>query len=469
MNSLELLPTKQEIEAELARRSLLDFVLFTKPDYEVNWHHRLICETLDKFVRKEIKNLMVFMPPQHGKSELVSRRLPAYLLGLYPKSKIAGCSYAHSLASKFNRDVQRIIVDKSYQAVFPGTTLNSSNVRTDSNGSWLRNSDEFEVVGHGGGYISVGIGGGLTGNRVDYLIIDDPVKDAVEAKSRSFQQRNWEWWNTVAKSRLHNESQTIICNTRWDIDDLSGLLIKLKNKGKGIDWHILSLPAIKTQDNDNAYDPRELGEVLWPERHSKKRMLEIKESDPVTFNALYQQDPAPSEVGQVFNNWIEIDDMPEHLPSVYGLDWGYTNDPSVVVDIRKEGQNVYVDCLIYQKGLNNAQMANLIKSKGITREPIYADSAEPKSIDEVKMYGLKVKPAVKGRDSIMAGIQFIKQHKVHLTKRSKEAWDEVKYYQWELTADNQTTNKPRDFMNHFMDAFRYGLYSHYNKPEKWVV
>ncbi len=143
----------------------------TKPDYQTNWHHELLAQHLQRFVNGEIKKLMVFMPPQHGKSELTSRRLPAYLLGKNPKLKIVGCSYSSDLAKSFNRDVQRIIDEKEYQQVFPNTKLNQTNVKTIS-GSYLRNSDMFETVGFRGFYKSVGVGGSLTGTTVDIAIID---------------------------------------------------------------------------------------------------------------------------------------------------------------------------------------------------------------------------------------------------------------------------------------------------------
>ncbi len=101
---------------------------------------------------------MVFMPPQHGKSELCSRRLPAKMLGDNPDLRIGLVSYNHDFASKFNRDGQRIIDTRKYAAIYPGTRLNASNARI--GGAWLRNADEFEVVDHRGGLVTVGIGGG---------------------------------------------------------------------------------------------------------------------------------------------------------------------------------------------------------------------------------------------------------------------------------------------------------------------
>jgi hypothetical protein len=164
---------------------------------------------LQDFAEGKIKKLMVFMPPQHGKSELTSRRLPAYLLGIKPKLKLIGCSYSASLAASFNRDVQRIIDSEEYHDIFPDTYLNSSNVRTAALGSYLRNADMFETVSHRGFYKSVGVGGSLTGTPADIGIIDDPVKDAMEAESQTYRARVWDWFTQVFLTRLHNDSQII--------------------------------------------------------------------------------------------------------------------------------------------------------------------------------------------------------------------------------------------------------------------
>ena len=233
---------------------------------------------------------MVFMPPQHGKSELVSRRLPAYLLGKDPTKLIAGCSYSSDLATSFNRDVQRIIDDEVYYGVFPGTTLNSSNVKTSAKGSYLRNADLFEIVEHRGKYKSVGVGGALTGFTVDIGIIDDPIKDRMQAESLTVRENVWGWYNTVFSTRLHNDSQQLITLTRWHDDDLAGRILKKANKDGS--WHILTLEAIRERIQ-HPKDPRQQGEALWESRHSKKKIMGLAQADPQTFQALYQQDPRP--------------------------------------------------------------------------------------------------------------------------------------------------------------------------------
>ena len=239
------------------------------------------------------------MPPQHGKSELVSRRLPAYLLGVDPNRRIVGCSYSSTLASSFNRDVQRIIDDGKYAELFPDTFLNKSNVRSSAKGNFLRNADVFETVGHKGFYKSVGVGGSLTGTPVDIGIIDDPVKDMVEAYSETFRNRNWDWYNSVFQTRLHNDSQVLFTMTRWHYDDLAGRILDRE----GHKWEVFTLPAIKEEESGEE-DPREIGEALWPSRHSLEKLEGVRKSSPTTFVSLYQQQPSPEEGNVIKDHWF---------------------------------------------------------------------------------------------------------------------------------------------------------------------
>lgn len=151
------------IRQEQARRKLLNFTQFTYPDYTANWHHKLMCRYLDEFAAGKIKRLMVFLGPRMGKSELVSRRLPAYLLGRNPDMSIIACSYSQALAGRMNRDVQRIIDSESYQKIYPDTKLFGESSRSSDSNRYLRNSEIFEIVGRRGYYRSAGVLGSITG------------------------------------------------------------------------------------------------------------------------------------------------------------------------------------------------------------------------------------------------------------------------------------------------------------------
>jgi predicted phage terminase large subunit-like protein len=189
-----------------AKRDLLAFILWTKSDYNAGWFHYELAAKLDQFLQDVIDRksprLMIMAPPRSGKSEMVSRRFPAYALGRYPDLTFIATSYSNDLASMMNRDVQKIIDQEEYAQLFPDTTLSSSSVRTvTSKGSFLRNSEQFEIVGHKGAYKSAGVGTGVTGRGARVLMIDDPVKDAQEAYSVTTRQSIWDWYETTLKTR----------------------------------------------------------------------------------------------------------------------------------------------------------------------------------------------------------------------------------------------------------------------------
>ena len=131
---IRTLPSLAEIKLWKARKSLAYFTQRTKPDYLMGWVHREICDALDKFlddvIQKKNPRLIICCPPRSGKSELVSRRFPAYAFGRYPDLQIIATSYSADLSQRFNRDVQRIIDDEKYREIFPETTLNGSRGRT---------------------------------------------------------------------------------------------------------------------------------------------------------------------------------------------------------------------------------------------------------------------------------------------------------------------------------------------------
>jgi phage terminase large subunit len=160
----------------------------------------------------------------------------------------------------------------------------------------------------------------------------------------------------------------------------------------------------------------------------------------------------------IFPTFNIVDDIPDNAKEIaLGLDFGYSADPTSLVKVYKHDLDLYVDELLYEKGLTNQDIAHKIKELGIDRSiEIYADSAEPKSIEEIyRMGGINIKPAKKGSDSIRIGIDVIKRHKLNITKRSLNAIKEFRNYKWIKDKNNQITNKPIDAYNHAIDAVRY--------------
>ena len=305
-----------DIAAELARRTSLSFTTYTFPDYSVNWHHRLVAAALDRVLAGQCRRLMIFEPPQNGKSEQVSRRFPAYALGKNPKLRIIACSYSDSLAQDMSRDVQRIMSTAEYRRLFPKVRL------AESRDAEKRTQGQFDVVGGSGYYVATGIQGSITGKTADIGIIDDPVKNREEAESEVYREKVWDQYKTAFATRqFGSEGAIIICMTRWHEDDLCGRLLRLSQENQDADrWEVLSLPAIA--ETTDQY--RQTGDALWPEKYPlaelKRRRAGLGEYD---FSALYQQRPAPSGGGLFKEEWFAgriLDATPEILRAARGWD-----------------------------------------------------------------------------------------------------------------------------------------------------
>jgi len=405
--------------------------------------------------------------PTHN-SQLATRLFPAYTLGRNPNEKIAIASYSARLSMSFSRASQRTVSDRLYHNIFP-------DIRLPERGEGSKTAEFFEIIGGTGSLMSVGVEGSLTGSPVDIGIIDDPVKDRQDAQSITIRESTWSWYIDVFKTRLHNDSVQLIIQTRWHEDDLSGRILAQDGYYSADNpngWQVVKFTGLRT-DDQNDYDPREVGEALWPERHSRERLEDVKSKNILTFDSLYQQDPKPSKESLVFPEWIEIPEFPECDVVFYGLDFGFTNDPTALIRIGKSGNNIYLDELIYERGLTNTDIRLKAKAMGVGQYEIFCDSAEAKSIEELKRPkdefgkyvregGINALPAVKGKDSVNAGISLLKEYKVHYTSRSLNLKKEKNNYSW-IMAGGVNTNVPIDAYNHAIDAVRYGVYTKYSK------
>ena len=345
-----------------SKDSLMAFARFMHHDFITSGFHEKYYEILEAFAYGRIKRLIVTVPPQHGKSEGSSRMLPAFIFGLNPNAKITLISYGQTFASKFNRDVQRIIDSKKYYDVFPEVTLNQSSVVAKSE-NHLRNTEEFEIVGHRGYFKAVGVGGGLTGNTVDIAIMDDLYKDYQDATSPTVSQRVWEWYLTVLKTRLHNDSQELMVFTRWDENDAVGRLekagkvvtydgsIPVDELAKTLDKDVfikINFEAIKDSEFTNL-DPREKGEPLFPIKHSLEKLESVRELDKSKFDALYQGNPSSKE-GMMYDEFSTYRNAPEFLSiNAYcdTADKGSDYLCSIVYGIPYEGEDIYILDIVY--------------------------------------------------------------------------------------------------------------------------
>lgn len=327
-----------ELQAELGRRTLLSFTQYTNSEYEVNWHHRVVGRALDRVLAGKCRRLMIFEPPQNGKSEQVSRRFPAYVFGRKPSTRVIACSYNMSLAQDMSRDVQKIMATEEYRTLFPKTRLASP---TDLE---KRTQGQFEIVGRRGYYIAAGVDGPITGKTSDIGLIDDPIKNRAEADSETYRDNVWEWYKSAFSTRqFGNTGSIIICLTRWHEDDLAGRLLRLAAENPDADqWEVISLEAIAANHNP-AYDPRNIGEALWPSKYPleelRRRRAGMGEYD---WAALYQQRPAPAGGGLFKAEWFAnkiVDAAPATMRMARGWDTAGTDgdgDYTVGVKIGEE-------------------------------------------------------------------------------------------------------------------------------------
>ena len=288
-----------------AKSNMLSFAKYIKPENLYIRHVLIYYEVLNRFANGDIKRLMVTIPPQHFKSTGSTETLPAFMLGLNPDLHIAIASYSATFAKKFNRKIQRIIDDKAYHNVFPGTTLANNEFSDFNSKGYLRTAEEFEVVNASGSLKAVGRGGALTGSPVDIMILDDLYKDYEEANSPIIRQSVIDWYTTVIKTRLHNDSQELIVFTRWHEEDLIGWLEEkeevitiesfddLDNIPKGA-WVKINFEAIK-ESSPTDIDPRKIGEALFPEKHNVDKLMKTRSLDIENFNCLYQGNPISKE------------------------------------------------------------------------------------------------------------------------------------------------------------------------------
>jgi predicted phage terminase large subunit-like protein len=319
---------------------LMAFTEATKTDYRKSWHHDALAEMLDRVAKGDCRRLMVFMPPQHGKSELVSRRFPAYLLGKDPNLRLIAASHTHRLAVAMNRDVQRIMCEQRYQELFPeakiatpGTVPVFVPTKTGLSPSFRsrRTMDHFEIVGHTGSLRSVGVGQSIAGLPADGAIIDDPFGKREDADSPIVRQKIWDWYANDLYSRLSAKAWIVLTHTRWHRDDLAGRLLRKMADRAADQWEVLCLQAVKEGKGEmtnvqipmfneavNEHctlnlehfpfrDKREPGQALWPEFKSEKELEIIRQQDARAFAALYQQDPAEAAnvewPAELFGDW----------------------------------------------------------------------------------------------------------------------------------------------------------------------
>lgn len=332
------IPTQAEIAA--ARKNFLPFLasVWQSPGkLQLKWFHSYIGGLLDQMARavsfavraldeddalllaiarEQIRRLSVSIPCQHGKSQLCTVYFPAYVLGLCPDARIIFSAATARMAESWSRKVMRVIASDAYTAIFPETSLGEKGRAQGDDVK--RTAGEWEIVGHTGSYMAIGVGGAVGGNTADLYIIDDPTANTEVAHSPSERDKQWDWFTEDVTSRGHNDYAILVVASRRHPDDLVGRISEQESKhpDKTNPWKFAVIRAIR-EDGDERYpgDDRQAGDALWPERHDLARLRGIEQANPWNFQSQFQQNPLP-DGGVIFR--LEHFKRWEQLPDTQG-------------------------------------------------------------------------------------------------------------------------------------------------------
>lgn len=324
---------------EQARKNFLAYCRYIDPRYETPAHVRLLAAKLQQVAvyiasggQRGIGRLMIFMPPQHGKSQIASRNFPSWLLGLLPDSHVILTSYGESLATKHSRYIRDLIISPEYQNIF-GTKSDKIMPVELSNDS--RSTEAWDLARpYRGGVKAAGVGGGITGLPAHLFIVDDPFKNREEAESEGRRELVDDWFKSAARTRLRPNGAIVIFHTRWHQDDLAGRLMqRMINDPMASQWHIVCMPGLALEKypqdeaaqrklmRDGVYLPmadpigRKAGEALCASWYDENYLLSTKADIGLyDFESLYQQAPY-SKDGDVFKReWFTtVDAAPREI------------------------------------------------------------------------------------------------------------------------------------------------------------
>jgi len=335
-----------------ARTRFMSFVTYVKPSYDPQWYHRYCADKLDAFARGEIKRLMLFMPPRHGKSDLSSRLLPPFMIGQrqmlgLPQTNVILASYSGALSGEMNVDAQRIMESAAYKELFPDSLINDETGT--KYGRFARSTNKLEVVHptvekdgrikyvKHATFRSVGVGGAVTGFGANIIIIDDIHKNQEEADSLAYRDRAFKFYQSTLATRLEKGGQVLLLMTRWHEDDLAGRLLKLAEEDPESDqWETIRFPAIAESIDDpmrDANDHRKEGEALWPELYPAEDMRKrMKSVGSRVAACLYQQRPTPQGGGVIKRKWWRYYENVPDDPGIVVQFWDCAQKPGISND-----------------------------------------------------------------------------------------------------------------------------------------
>lgn len=335
--AMDLTPVQALDEKNLrvkARRNFLAYCEYVDDRFEALPHVRMLAAKLQQVAlyvaskgEQGISRLMIFIPPQHGKSTIASRNFPAWFIGLLPDSRIILTSYGESLATTHSRFIRDQIVDERFQAIF-GTK--SDKIIPVDLSSDSRSTENWDLARpYQGGVKAAGVGGGITGLPAHLFIIDDPFKNREEAESDSRRDTVDDWFKSAARTRLRPNAAVVIFHTRWHPDDLAGRLLKrMVSDPLASQWEIVCMPGLaldaypatveeqRKRMRDGIYLPlsdplsRKPGEALCPEWYDRDWLLSTRaDTGLYDFESLYQQQPYLLQGNTFKRDWFTVVDQ----------------------------------------------------------------------------------------------------------------------------------------------------------------
>lgn len=337
---MNALAAAAELELRRRRRTFGDWCKVVSPTFSWDWDYlKFIRDKLQPVIDGKPRKIILCIPPRHGKSEQVTVRLPAFMLEKDPTKRVCVAAYSQTFVNKFSRKIRRIAESR--------ITLSQE-----------RNAVEEWETEQGGSLRAVGVGGGVTGQGFDLIIVDDPIKSREEANSETFRNKVWDWFTDDLYTRQEPGCSIIIIQTRWHEDDLAGRILE---SDFADEWELINLPA-EAEANDSL--GRELGEPLCADRYDTDALNQLKTVLGSSYYALFQQRPQP-EGGSIFKReWFQwYDELPKvnkYITNDFAVSqgdgdftehavWGVDNDENIyAVDwwSGQESPDKWIDALL---------------------------------------------------------------------------------------------------------------------------
>jgi predicted phage terminase large subunit-like protein len=377
--------------------------------------HQVLADVLQLVVDGHIQRLMVFMPPRHGKSEQVSRLLPAYYLYRHPRRWCGITSYAADLAHGFSRNARA-------NYLRGGGALNPA---AQAVGTW-------ETM-QGGGLWAAGYGGGITGKGFHLGVIDDPIKNKEEAESKIVRERQKGWYSTTWHTRREPDAAEIVMMTRWHMDDLAGHLLEQIRQLGTEPWHVLDLPAYLEDHHVEAYYPASCtvlpdwrtvgdGQAVCPERYPPK-VLDSQRASMTAYewSALYAQRPRPPEGAMFKRPWFTVVPI---LPLAaveggrYVRYWDRAATPG--------GGDYTAGVLVCKGGDGHAYVVDVVRGRWASgeRDKVYAATVQGDGHDVAQW--VEQEPGSSGVDAVVAAQRLVPGYSVRgdkVTGAKEQRWD----------------------------------------------